>query len=255
VNLQPALGVAVIRTDSFNQPPEARRVILLLQMHQFVKQDVIAYRRRHLQQPVVERNPPRSRAGAPARPLVANAETGDPQLMLVGQGVQPEAKLLPCRQSQICLDVWTEVPRVWRNPDGTIPIPRRPSGAIIAHANRDQLAPEHQSGAIGPLGSAMRFTHAGTLASDPVGVFVEKSRRFGPRAAAGDRDPDAAVGAHANDVAPSPPHPHEIDLVRRPRRRWLWRLEKRQFRLHGALRVMIPQRPCATSDSYISKRP
>jgi hypothetical protein len=100
-------------------------------------------------------------------------------LVLVGQGVQPEAKLLPCRQSQICLDVWTEVAGVWRNPDGTIPIPRRPSSSIITHANRDQLAAEHQSGAIGPLGSAMRFTHAGALASDPIGVFVEKARRFG----------------------------------------------------------------------------
>ena len=78
MHLQPALGVAVIRTDSFNQPPEARRVILLLQMHQLVEQDVIAYRRRHLQQAVVECNPSRSRAGSPARPLVANAETGDP---------------------------------------------------------------------------------------------------------------------------------------------------------------------------------
>ena len=81
VLFQPAFGLKVIGEHCCHLPPEARRVVHLPEMHQFMEDDVIAHARRRLDQPPIERNRAAAGTRAPPGALIAHGHAPDGQLM------------------------------------------------------------------------------------------------------------------------------------------------------------------------------
>src|SRR5262245_61998728 len=67
---EPPLRFTPPRADRRHLSPEPPRVVRLPDVHQLVKDDVVAHFRGHLNQPPVERDDPLRRASAPARSLI-----------------------------------------------------------------------------------------------------------------------------------------------------------------------------------------
>src|SRR6266516_4730047 len=84
VLLEPSLGVTVIGARFFDPVPITARMIHLPQMHQLVKNDVIAHKVRRLDQAPVQRNRPFHRTRSPARSLIAHRDAADGELVARG---------------------------------------------------------------------------------------------------------------------------------------------------------------------------
>ena len=87
--------------DSFHFLPESARVILFPEMHQLVKNHIVADGRRHLNQAIVQRDPSGPRAGTPSRPLISNRERRYGELVGGGKLEQPFAQFRSCPVAQI----------------------------------------------------------------------------------------------------------------------------------------------------------
>jgi hypothetical protein len=75
--LKPALGDLKFRADMLHLAPEASGMVHFAQVHEFVKNDVIADEQRRLDEPPVKGNGTAARAGTPARFLSANRDSAD----------------------------------------------------------------------------------------------------------------------------------------------------------------------------------
>src|SRR5437867_4499196 len=77
VRLEPAFTGAEVRAGSFHQRPEARGMVHLQQVHQFVDDHVIEDFRRRLHQAPVQRNGASAGAGTPPAALVSDRDLPD----------------------------------------------------------------------------------------------------------------------------------------------------------------------------------
>jgi len=93
---QPVASGSVIGKNTADQSPERGRVVHAPQVHQLVNEDVVAYERRHQEQPPVQANVPIPAARAPPRSLVANGDPRDHQPVPLRQVQQPPRQLLAC---------------------------------------------------------------------------------------------------------------------------------------------------------------
>jgi hypothetical protein len=237
---QPPLGETKIRARGLDQAPETTRVILLLQVHQFMQQDVVAYRRRHLHEPIVERNPSSARARSPSRPLVSNRQSGDPQAMIGGQRVKPRGQLAARQRAQVVLDAAAEVIGAVHE-DGPFAVSNdSPAARIDADLHRHHLPSQHHRRSVRPRGRDTRGVDAGALGRDPGAMAVQEPDRFGARAASRNGDANRAVRPDADYVAPGAAHSDEFDTRRRGNR-FDFRAKKGQIELHERCGPMITQ--------------
>ena len=92
---QPGARRFEVGTRASHQPPERRRVIHPLQMHQLVDHHVVADRVRHLHEPPVEADAALPRARAPSPALIADADTLDLEAVPRGELAEPRRQLAP----------------------------------------------------------------------------------------------------------------------------------------------------------------
>ena len=242
MSAQPTLGETKVRTGFLDQAPEAARVILFFQMHQLMQQHVVAHRRRHLHEPIVEGNPSGARARSPPRTLIPNRQSRGSQTVTSGQRMEPAAKLLARKRTQVGLDTDAKVASPVQE-DRSLSIANdSPATGIYANLHRHQVSAQHHRGPMCPGGRDAGGVHPCTLGRYPGAMTVEKARRFGARAASRNRDANRAVGPDADYVAPGTAHSNEFDTRRRGNR-FDFRAEKRQIELHEEVLPMITQPP------------
>ena len=151
---KPTLGETKIRAGRLNETPEAARMILLLQVHQLVEEHVVADRRRHLHEPVVQRNSASARAGSPTRSLISDRQPRHRQPMCARERMESRPELLASKRSQIGFNtapkivVVTAVQGLVRSPYRTA---RRPLASaqtcIVTSSPRSiMVAPSVQAG-------------------------------------------------------------------------------------------------------------
>ena len=178
---QPPLGQTKVRADRLDQPPEAPRMILLFQVHQLMQEHVITNRRRHLHEPIVQRNSPGARARSPSRPLVSNRQSRNPQAVFDRQRVQSPSKLVVRKGSEIAFDAAPKVIRPAVQDDGPVPIPNDSAAAPIeTNLHRHQLPTEHCRCPRGPGRCDGDGLHTFTLGRDPGTMPMQEAHGFGP---------------------------------------------------------------------------
>lgn len=135
----------------FHQTPEPARMILFLQVHQLMQDDVIAHRRRHLNQPIVQRDSSCSRARSPTRALIADREPQNDELMFIRELVQARAHLVARKRAQIRLDTAANAAIPTRQDHRSISVLNRPVALRIElDTQAYQFTAEHHRGAIDP---------------------------------------------------------------------------------------------------------
>ena len=237
---QPALGETKIRTGRLDQAPEAPRVILLLQMHQLMQEDVVAHLYRHLHEAIVEGNPSGARARSPSRPLISNRQSRDLQAMIVGERMEPAAQLITRKRAQVGLDAAAKVISGVQD-DRSLSVSNDSSAsAIDTNLHRHHLPAQHHRRPFGPRRSDTRGVNAGALGRDPGAMTLQEAGCFGARTASRNGDPDGAVGPDADYVAPGAAHSDEFDTRRRGNR-FDFRAKKGQIELHERCAPMITQ--------------
>ena len=240
VSPQPALGETKIRTGSLDQAPEASRVILLLQMHQLMQEDVVAHVRRHLHEPIVQGNPSGARARSPSRPLISNRQSRDLEAMLGGERMEPAAQVITRKRAQVGLDAAAKVISAVQD-DRPLSVSNDSSTpAINTDRHRHQLPAQHHRRPLGPCRRDTRGVNPGALGRDPRAMTLEEAGSFGVRAASRNGDPDRAVRPDADYVAPGTAHSDEFD-TRRGGNRFDFRAKKGQIELHERCAPMITQ--------------
>ncbi len=122
VHAQPVLAVAEVRAHSFHFLPESARMILFPQMHQLVKNHVVADGRRHLNQAIVQRDPSGPRAGTPSRPLISNRERRHNQLVSSSKLEQPFAQFSSRNVAQVRFNARSNGSLCSRNANRTITV-------------------------------------------------------------------------------------------------------------------------------------
>ena len=147
---QPSLRVAKIRTHVFDKTPETPRMILFLQVHQLVQNDVVADRRRHLNEPIVQSDSSGLRARSPTRSLVANGKTRDDEAVFSREFIQARANFFPRERAQIDLDTTTNTVTVSREQRTIGVLNRPPILRVVPYAEADQLTPQHHRRAVDP---------------------------------------------------------------------------------------------------------
>jgi hypothetical protein len=229
---QPTLRIPVVGTRALDQRPEARPVILLAQVHQLVNQDVVAHEGRHLNQPEVEGDGARARAGPPARALCPDGDTRELEAVLAGKFGQSRDEQLSREGSQICLNVRPDVIDV-PNAHGPAGVAGDRAIRLMDHDGlvRDAVEPDSSAGS--PAHRRLLFLNSCTLLRDPGEVTRHECHGFGFRSAAWDGDAQGAVRTDAHDVAPGLADPDEFD----PGLDVRWRLRsgfrERKIELHG----------------------
>ena len=232
---KPALGEAKIRAGRLNETPEAARMILLLQVHQLVEEHVVADRRRHLHEPVVQRNSASARAGSPARSLISDRQPRHRQPIHARERMKSRPELFARKRSQIGFKAATKVVvvtavqgyRPLSIPDGTAP------GRISAHVHRHELTPEHHGCPVGPSRRHACRAHTRPLGCDPRALTLQETRGFRARAASGNRDANHAIRPDADDVSPRGGNADEHYRRRGRIRLESRRAEKGKLELHG----------------------
>ncbi len=160
VTPQPRARLAIARTYLLDQPPESRRMIHPLQVHQFVIQHVVAHPRRHRHQAPVQRDVPRGRTRPPPVTLAADGDPPD------GEAKQFRERLQTIGQFMSCL----------------------------CHERRLLVRRQIRRNLVPLVGCAP------LLRDDPLPLLLEKRGRLALRPAARDGDADAAVQTHPDPV-------------------------------------------------------
>ena len=206
---QPSFGVAEAWAGRLDEPPEASGVILLMQMHQLVHQDVIPDVVRHLDQTKIQRDVAAPRAGAPPRSLVADTDACDLQTVACGELVQPRDQFFVCDVTQVVLDQRSHRhPPVERDP----PICVTHDGCAIVNRQCHRAAAKHDGRTGAPVPRRMLCGDAGALPFDPAPVLTDERLGLAPRSAARDGDAQRTIGLNAKDVSPRSANPNEVDL-------------------------------------------
>ena len=178
---KPPFGNAKIGAGRLDQPPEAPRMILLFQVHQLMQEHVITNRRRHLHEPIVQRNSPGARARSPSRPLVSNRQPRNSQAVFSRQRVQSPSKLVVRKGAEIAFDAAPKILSPAVEHDGPVPIPNDSTAAPIeTNLHRHQLPTEHRRCPRGPGRCDGDGLHTFALGRDPRTMSMQEARGFGP---------------------------------------------------------------------------
>ena len=109
VLLQPFLGGFVFRTNAFHLPPEARGMVHLAQMHEFVQNKVIPDQWRRLNQLPIQRYRAAPGAGTPSGSLIADDDPPHVQLMRRRKIKNPRREFGDCEFPQVLHHPGTQV--------------------------------------------------------------------------------------------------------------------------------------------------
>ena len=180
-------------------------MILLLYVHQLVKQDIVADVWRHLHEPEIERDVAVAGARPPARALVAHDDRPRQDVVLVGKLTQPRYELRLRQLAKIGFD----------NRSNVVAIPR--ARAPSAVRNDD-------------------------LVAAPLDGKPNELLGFAARPAARHGHAQRSIGPHAEDITPSSAHTNELNdgmgLIGRLRfpitRRGIRNLQEREIELHDS---------------------
>ena len=182
--------------------PEPRAVILLPQVHQLVDEHVLGDRRRHLDEPEVQRDRPCARARAPARSLIPDRDPARPSVRACAAScLQPrDQPLAGERRRSRSISARTSSGSVTRTRAVTV-VRDRPRSGIFDRdldrlpVSRMVLPAVHRTG-------ACSLPDARPFARDPRRHAAPRNRvAFRPRSAARNRHAQRAVRPDAQDVA------------------------------------------------------
>ena len=216
-------------------------MILLLDVHQLVKQDIVADVGRHLHEPEIERDVAVAGARPPARALVAHDDRPGQDVVLVGKLTQPRYELRFRQFAKVGFD----------NRSNVVAIPRARSSPAVRNdglvaapldGKPNELTSEEQIASILPLAWRVLDLYSISLARDPTVVLPYELLGLAARPAARHSHAQRSIGPHAKDITPSSAHTNELNdgmgLIGRLwfpiTRRGIRNLQEREIELHDS---------------------
>lgn len=212
MGFQPGLMGAVIRTDLMKAVPERAGVIEVVQVAQLMKDDVIAHLPGHLDQSPIEGDGSLFRAGAPAGALVPDGYAARVPVVLPGPVRDGNGQELFGVLLKVGFDQRAQVQGLVRG--------GKPEGAqghdplvLFMVFFQDSIASVEEDG----LAGVPRFAGEGQgidfgqLTLDPGGAGSDKGAGLPEAAPQRERDPQAAILAHVEEVVTGPGIPLEMD--------------------------------------------
>ena len=216
-------------------------MILLLDVHQLVKQDIVADVWRHLHEPEIERDVAVAGARPPARALVAHDDRPRQDVVLVGKLTQPRYELRLRQLAKIGFDNRSNVVAI---PRARAPSAVRNDDLVAAplDGKPNELTSKEQIASILPLAWRVLDLYSVSLARDPTVVLPYELLGFAARPAARHGHAQRSIGPHAEDITPSSAHTNELNdgmgLIGRLRfpitRRGIRNLQEREIELHDS---------------------
>src|SRR5690349_9465632 len=201
--LEPALRVAIGRADGRHQGPEPPRVVLLAQVHQLVQQDVLAYVRRHLHEPEVQRDRAGPRARTPSRTLIPDAHACHGQAVFRRQRDQTRRKIAARPPDERRLECRAEIQGPRNDADADVTRGRNDPAATRTTGDRNDVAVEQNPRALRPCrGRTRRRQLTRAFPKRPREVTSRELDRFRTRTAARKRHAERSVLTYAQDVPP-----------------------------------------------------
>lgn len=197
---EPGFGNLVIGANGFDLAPELDRVVHLPGMHEFVEDDVIADKRRRLDEAPIQRDGAAAGAGTPAGALVADTDSGDGATVGGGECERARGKFGGGQAPKMARDGGAQVGGDIGHAEELIG--KLDAVGIAVAREGDPFAAEIDFGAELPIG-AFNGTGGefGELAGEPIGVARGELAAFGNRAAARDGQTRGAIRRQAEQVA------------------------------------------------------
>lgn len=222
VKAQPGFGGAPGWVEGLNRSPEARGMVELDEVGEFVGDEVVANEGRGLDEAPIEGEGALAGTGTPTTSLGADAdavESGLKAVALSGRADQ-RGKFVSGQSAQLALHLQATVGRWIRERSGEI---RQLPLAGSQEDERFRLTTVPDLGSVAPraLGE-VRIGQGGSLALNPRGHPLHEATRVSQGAASGQRHPNSSIGQHTQQVSAGSGVMDELDRSREGSHGAMW---------------------------------